>query len=170
MMEIVRTVDGEISAHFEAVELDLLRLATTQLIELLTDASDDPDVAGSDPAIQRMLPDAYLTDPEAAAEFRRFTADDLMAGKIHNATTVFDSLTTAQDSADAAEFAVIVLTPDQVQSWLRTLTDLRLTLAARLKITPDGRFGLQGSDAAFLGELYEWLGMVQESVVYAIDR
>lgn len=180
MMDIVRTIDGDITARLEPVEVDLLRLATGQLVDLLTEAQSDPVAADTDPAIRRLLPDAYLSDPEAAAEFRRYTAGDLVAGKIRNAGVVLACLDEAEegdsepddsetDDSETDGTTAVPLSTEQVLCWLRTLTDLRLTLATRLKISADGRIGLRGNDAAFLTELYEWLGMVQESLVYAID-
>ena len=186
-----------VSARFEAVEIDLLRLAATQLVDLLEAATTDPQSAISDPAFRRLLPDGYRDDPEAAAEFRRFTSDDLLAAKVRNARSVLGTLTHAPGFAspgfDAAgrelsdlelmhetdaEASVpeddqpavaITLTATAAQAWLRTLTDLRLTLGERLQVSPDGTPQLRGDDAEFLGGLYDWLGMVQESLVHAID-
>jgi len=204
-----------VSARFEAIEIDLLRLAVTQLVDMLDAATTDPQSALTDPAFQRLLPDAYRDDAEAAAEFRRFTSDDLLAAKVRNARTVLESLrnapghdspgfasgepdtvesnTVESDTAETAvaeqadpgpvfetdaaasverdniDTAAITLDAGAVQAWLRTLTDLRLTLAERLLIGADGDMRLAGAEASFLGGLYDWLGMVQESLVYAID-
>ncbi|TFD47283.1 DUF2017 family protein [Cryobacterium frigoriphilum] len=186
-----------VSARFEAIEIDLLRLATTQLVDMLDAATTDPQSALTDPAFQRLLPDAYRDDAEAAAEFRRFTSDDLLAAKVANARSVLDTLneapgfdspgfdsegreqtdleliseteTDASVALDDTETVAITLDAVAVQAWLRTLTDLRLTLAERLLIGPDGEIRLEGEEASFLGGLYDWLGMVQESLVYAID-
>lgn len=63
----------------------------------------------------------------------------------------------------------VTLDPNAVQAWLRSLTDLRLTLADRLQISPDGVVHLATEDTPFLRELYDWLGMLQEELVYSID-
>ena len=63
----------------------------------------------------------------------------------------------------------VVLHPAQVQSWLRTLTDLRLVVADRLQVDPNGVPQLHDEESQVLGDVYDWLGMVQESLVYAID-
>lgn len=56
------------------------------------------------------------------------------------------------------------------QAWLRTLTDIRLTLAARLGIDLDDELGNQSSDeAVMMRQVYDWLGYVQESLVSALD-
>lgn len=175
---------GTVTAQFEPVEIGLLRLAASQLIDLLEAAETHALGTSDDPALRRLLPDAYTDDPEAAAEFRRFTADDLLERKVRNARCVLASLgeepldeiadepgdAELGAAADAAEQPVtIALDPDDVQSWLRTLTDLRLTLAERLEIGPDGVPQLSDDEAPFLHDVYDWFGMVQESLVYAID-
>ena len=47
----------------------------TQFAELLEDADDAPP---DDPAIARLVPDAYADDAEAAQEFRDLTERDLL--------------------------------------------------------------------------------------------
>jgi hypothetical protein len=174
---------GTVTAQFEPVEIGLLRLAASQLIDLLEAAETHALGTSADPALRRLLPDAYTDDPEAAAEFRRFTADDLLERKVRNARCVLATLgeepldEIADEPGDAelnataaAEQPVtIALDPDDVQSWLRTLTDLRLVIAERLQVDDRGVPQLHDDQSGFLGEVYDWLGMVQESLVYAID-
>lgn len=80
-----------------------------------------------------------------------------MERKRSNASAVIHSLATPTVSLDAAA----------VQSRLRTLTDLRLALAARLQIEEDGDTGL--GDEAML-TIYDWLGWLQGSLVEVIDE
>lgn len=186
-MRFARDASGAVSALFFPVEIELLRLAVTQLLELLDAAGSHALGASADPAVRRLLPDAYRDDAEAAAEFRRFTADGIIDRKELNARTVLAALgdEPAGGSVDDEELVddgelvdaegedalpVLVLLDDAaVQAWLRTLTDLRLTLAERLEISPDGVQHLDAEEAPFLAGVYDWLGMVQESLVYAID-
>ena len=182
-MRFARDASGAVSALFFPVEIDLLRLAVAQLLELLGAAGSHALGASADPAVRRLLPDAYRGDAEAAAEFRRFTADGIIDRKELNARTVLASLgdEPAGGSLDEEELVadadededalpvVILLDDAAVQAWLRTLTDLRLTLAERLEISPDGAVQLDAEEAPFLSSVYDWLGMVQESLVYAID-
>ena len=166
--------DGMLLGRFEPIEADLLRLATTQLLEMLDSGTTDPQLAASDGVFGRLLPDAYRDDDEAAAEFRRFTATGLLERKAQNAQIVLDSLgasepDTVTSDSEERQPVMVSVDPDAVQAWLRSLTDLRLTLADRLQISPDGVVHLATEDTPFLGELYEWLGMLQEELVYAID-
>ncbi|MBG6213752.1 MAG: DUF2017 domain-containing protein [Cryobacterium sp.] len=174
---------GALLGRFEPIEVDLLRLATSQLVDMLDAGAADPQLAASDGVFGRLLPVAYPDDAAAAADFRRFTATDLLKRKAQNAQIVLGSLGTdpasAADAASEGDTAgldtedrqpvTISLDADAVQAWLRSLTDLRLTLADRLQISPDGVVHLVGDDARFLGELYDWLGMLQEELVYTID-
>jgi len=181
-VNVERNTDGGLTAWFAPVEVELLRLATGQLVELLDGAHGATEAAASDPAIRRLLPDAYSDDPEAAEEFRRFTADTLLERKIESAVLVRDALANVQgvddvvpsqtqsprpDDTDSHE--LVVIDAPAVFSWLRALTDLRLTLAERLQMSPDGEIHLEGEEAEFLNDLYDWLGMVQESFIYTID-
>jgi len=126
----------------------------------LTQDASLPD----DPALARLLPDAYRDDPEAASEFRRYTEKDLRAGKVAAANTVLETL--------PAGGGRISLSEVQAQVWLRALNDIRLALGVRLGITED--VGEEMSrirpDNPRYGVLavYDWLSVMQESLVHAL--
>jgi hypothetical protein len=60
-----------------------------------------------------------------------------------------------------------------VQSWLRALTDIRLSLAVRLGIESeeDTQLVAQSGDDAIvaMSDIYEWLGYVQETLISALE-
>lgn len=143
--------DGDhLVAAFTGPERALLADLMDQLVGMLTDRTAE------DPAIARLLPDAYPDDVEAAAEFRRFTEESLVDRKIANARAVRDSLGDGN----------VRLSPDLVQSWLRTATDSRLVLASRLGIQRDDD---EGTGDPFLSEVYHWLGYLQSSILDALE-
>jgi len=158
-------VTTQLAAHESAILADLAR----QLIELLENrAAESPadllyaqlGIGGPadpplDPALARLLPDAYRGNQEAASEHRQLTELSLLERKVGNARAVIESL------SDPG-----ALTEGQLQSWLRTLTDLRLTLAARLQIETDDDEGI--GDDAMLG-VYDWLGYLQGSLIEVIE-
>ena len=159
--------DGEtVTARFTPDERALLSGLARQLVLLLEErAAESPadllyaqlGIGGAsapplDPALARLLPDAYRDDSEAASEHRRFTELGLVDRKVANALTVIRVL---REQA-------VVLDDSDVQAWLRHLTDLRLVLAARLQIEDDGDEGT-GDDA--LLDLYDWLGYLQGTLV-----
>jgi hypothetical protein len=67
----------------------------------------------------------------------------------------------------------VELDDDEVQSWLRALTDIRLSLAVRLGIESeeDTELVAQSDDEAIvaMSDIYEWLGYVQETLISALD-
>ena len=119
-----------------------------------------------DPVLQRLLPDAYTGDPEAAGEFRKFTESSLREAKKYFAQTLLDTLPPGGGR--------VKLTGDQARDWMRALNDVRLMFGVRLEVTEDFEEQLAALSpddprvAAF--EVYGWLGAVQESLVRALDR
>ncbi len=163
--------DGaDIVARFTAAEVELLRELASQVTELLSDRAGDATgdmllaqlgIGGSstppdDPALARLLPDAYRDDDDAASEHRRLTETSLVDRKIANAATMSESLGSGS----------VRLTPDVVQSWLRSLTDLRLVIAARLGIQHDND---EGVGDPFLQDVYHWLGYLQGSMLELLE-
>ena len=120
----------------------------------------------ADPAVARLLPDAYQDDPEKAAEFRKYTESSLREAKKYFAQTLLETL--------PPEGGKIRLTGDQARDWLRALNDIRLMFGVRLEVTEDFEDQLAALDPndprlpAF--EVYGWLGAVQESLVHALAR
>jgi Domain of unknown function (DUF2017) len=150
-----------------AVELTIHeRMLLASLLEQLVDVLFDD----SDPAMQRLLPDAYRDDEEAAAEFRRFTAEGLAERKIANARSVLDAVGNNVEGVQEPEDRVIVLDDAHAQQWLRALADLRLIIANRLGIEHDDDEGRADDAAVPLQQSYLWLGELQESIVQALDK
>ena len=148
-----RHQDGSISAKIDRDEALLLQSLASQLATLLQSPDD------GDPAVIRLLPDAYPDDADASAEFRRFTQDGLVERKLHNATLVTTTLSAAADSGELS------LNPNETVAWMKALTDIRLTLASRLGIERED----DRSADVVLQDLYDWLGFVQNSLVEALD-
>ncbi len=82
----------------------------------------------SDPAVARLLPDAHRDDPEAAAEFRRYTEAGLRERK--RAGLEVARRTLGREGA-------IVLDDDEARAWVVALTDVRLVLASRVGLETD---------------------------------
>lgn len=163
--------DGDrVTARFTPGERELLSELAHQLVALLTERAAQspadvlyaqlgiggPATGPLDPALARLLPDAYRNDAEAASEHRRLTELGLVDRKAANALAVIRAL----------EGDAVALDPADVQAWLRHLTDLRLVLAARLQIEDDGDEGR--GDAPVL-DLYDWLGYLQGTLVECLE-
>jgi hypothetical protein len=194
-----RASGGEIVAGFEAVEAQVLRSFVRQVRELLE--PDDQDDSGqpvdpleeltglhagpgptrpTDPALARLLPDAYgpggevaesgeqvtpeETDERNSAEFRRLTEHDLRSGKMADAEGLLGSLPKSGGR--------VVLEEEQAHQWLRTLNDVRLALGTRLGVSEDStqefdRLPADDPDSTAY-ELYVWLSILQESLLSAL--
>lgn len=120
----------------------------------------EPRQAPKDDVLARLLPDGYRKDPEAAAEFRRYTERDLRDRKVGAATAVLSTLGSG---------GKITLDADQAQAWLLLLNDLRLAIGTRLSITEDYEAVIEslGADDPQrpMYELYEWLTWLQDSLI-----
>jgi hypothetical protein len=173
--------DGGVTARLTGDEAAALRNLSGQLVAMLLDRSTQVqgdaaavlyaqagigggEHAPLDPALARLLPDAYLEDPDAASEHRHLTERGIVDRKIQNARRL------AADLDSDRSPVVVRLDEAAVQAWLRTLTDLRLTLAARLEIVEDGDEGRADdeSDLAML-TIYDWLGYLQGSLVDCVS-
>lgn len=158
----------------DEVETSILRSLAVQLLELIgpgedrsapADAleallTDGPTEPPQDAALARLFPDAYDDDTGAAAEFRRFTENDLRDRKRQDAITVVRTLDTGGP--------VLKLTPEESRRWLGTLNDLRLAIGTRLEVTEDDSelYRLPDSDPRKpMVMAYLWLGGLQESLV-----
>jgi len=168
-----------VSADLDPGEAALLAALAEDLLSLLGEgappASDDPlaalvglssgpVTAPQDPALARLLPDAYADDDAAAADFRRFTEQDLRAGKRASARAVLTTLAPLLGRGGR-----LSLDRDQADAWLGTLNDLRLVLGTRLEVTEDTDLDVP-EDAPHAQALlvYGWLGWLQESLLSCI--
>jgi hypothetical protein len=161
-----RDRDGTLAAAFDDEEVQVLISITGELIGILAPAAEAASTQLGLKVRRRLLPDAYAEDPEAAAEFRRFTEPDLLARKSQNAEVLQSSLT---KGSRRRERLAIRLDAAETQSWLRCLTDLRLTLATALDIFEDGDEGSVTPENEYSLAIYHWLGYVQESILEALE-
>jgi len=153
----------------EVTRMEAAHLAglVTQFAELMEDAAS----SSGDPAIARLVPDAYADDDAASEDFREMTERDLLERRRQDAGEVLGSLSEASALPDDAEpgdevlmeLVELRLEPEILRAWLRCLAAIRLVLATRLDIrseedhdVDDPRFGI-----------YEWLGYRLEGLVQA---
>ncbi|MFC9670165.1 MULTISPECIES: DUF2017 domain-containing protein [unclassified Streptomyces] len=186
---------GGAAVALDEVEISIIRSLAVQLMELIGpgpggEAPDDPlaelfaegpSEPPSDPVLQRLFPDAYggpgneeatadQADEQRAhsAEFRRFTENDLRAGKREDALAVIRSLDALTSAGEGG--AVLKLSPEESLRWMRALNDLRLAIGTRLDITDeedtDLLYRLPDEDPRKpMVMAYLWLGGLQETLV-----
>jgi len=189
MIPFYRESTGLITASFTAVEAELISSLATQVAGLLGSVaarSDDPELAGTgiggsterddDPAIARLLPNAYNDDTDASREFRQLTERGLASRKIDNAVALLHSLapiaaaTAGLASESDDDEQQIELDDPAALAWMRALTDIRLTIAARLGLVADNDvIDEDDEQSVVLLDVYSWLGAVAESLVQAVD-
>jgi hypothetical protein len=159
-----RRSDTVCVARFTRQEAQVLRQCVAELATILSN-HPDPD----DPAIERLFPDVYPEDPEAADEFRRLTEEDLKAAKLDQAKTVLSDLLEAGGEVRLDEAAA--------DRWLRALTDVRLTLGTRLGVEDDTDIESELDEAVLRDptsprvsqlSVYAYLTFLQESLVGAL--
>ncbi|MCT7353898.1 DUF2017 domain-containing protein [Streptomyces sp. 15-116A] len=185
---------GGAAVALDEVEISIIRSLAVQLMELIgpgpaEDAGADPlaelfaegpSEPPADPVLRRLFPDAYC-DPEGApspkaaeeqqaysAEFRRYTENDLRAGKRENALAVIRSLDALTSAGEGG--AVLKLSPEESRRWLGALNDLRLAIGSRLHIDDeddtDVLYRLPDDDPRKpMVMAYLWLGGLQETLV-----
>ncbi|MET9435202.1 DUF2017 domain-containing protein [Streptomyces sp. NPDC006551] len=177
---------GGAAVALDEVEVSILRSLAVQLMELIGPGdepvegedplaalfAEGPSEAPTDPALKRLFPDAYGDEDEelraAAADFRRYTENDLRARKREDALAVVRSLDALSSSGEGG--TVLKLTADESRAWLGALNDLRLTIGTRLEVTDEDEGGelyrLPDSDPRKpMVMAYLWLGALQESLV-----
>ncbi|MFE0257900.1 MAG: DUF2017 domain-containing protein [Streptomyces sp.] len=187
---------GGAAVALDDVEISIIRSLAVQLLELIgpgpaEDAPDDPlaelfaegpSEPPADPVLRRLFPDAY-GDPEGtpqakeaeeqrahSAEFRRYTENDLRAGKRDNALAVVRSLDELSSASAGEGGAVLKLSVEESQRWLGALNDLRLAIGSRLDIADeddtDLLYRLPDEDPRKpMVMAYLWLGGLQETLV-----
>ncbi|MFE5895177.1 DUF2017 domain-containing protein [Streptomyces sp. NPDC002285] len=187
---------GGAAVALDDVEISIIRSLAVQLLELIgpgpgEDAPDDPlaelfsdgpSEPPADPVLKRLFPDAY-GDPEGtpqakeaeeqrahSAEFRRYTENDLRAGKRDNALMVVRSLDGLSTASAGEGGAVLKLSLEESQQWLGALNDLRLAIGSRLDIADeddtDLLYRLPDEDPRKpMVMAYLWLGGLQETLV-----
>ncbi|WP_406148595.1 DUF2017 domain-containing protein [Streptomyces sp. NBC_01012] len=182
------TPGGGASVALDEVEIAILRSLAVQLLELIGPGdepvegedplaalfAEGPSEPPSDPALARLFPEAYGDEDkelrEASAEFRRFTEKDLRTRKREDGLVVVRTLDALSPVTDGG--AVLALTPEESQHWLRSLNDLRLTIGTRLEVSDEDEgqdgslYQLPDSDPRKpMVMAYLWLGALQETLI-----
>jgi hypothetical protein len=188
---VKRTRRGVI-VSFDEVEASLLRHLVGEVRDLLGDGEQLPSAPGNgsglptdaelalltglagtaapaeepetpeDPALARLLPDAYRDDPDAAGEFRRLTEVSLRRDKV----TAAERLLAALPGDGAGE---VRLDEETTESWLSTINDVRLALGTRLEVSEEMAEPDPEDPDAPAYVVYLWLTELQGVLVEVAD-
>ena len=132
--------------------------AAADPLEELVGMSTAPVAAPDDPAVQRLLPDAYADDA-AAQEFRRLTDTELRGVKVAALQRMLTDIGVGR--------ADVALDAEAAQAWVQALNDVRLVVGTRLDVQEDmpRRRLPAGDPRAALFVVYDWLTAVQDRLV-----
>ncbi len=190
-MRLLPLPDGSLRLRLDFDEAHLLDQLVGQLIDLLRSHSGtalDPDplfasleVGGSDeipedPALARLFPDAYEGDSEAS-QFRRVTEQGLLNRKLQDALAVSGELgVEAVAGLDASnvepEQVEVQITAQSLPVWVRTLTALRLAIAARIGLSAESDHAQLSTDESTRGTVlvYDWLAAIIDSILRIVSE
>lgn len=152
LSELVETLESHREANGEldplAIELEIGGSATLP----------------SNPALARLLPNAYADEAEAS-EFRQLTENALLARKLEDALVLQGALASIVPEGEHGKTRLGV---PEIAAWVRTLTALRLTIAAQMGInTSDDQDLLRDSgeqEANFA--ISDWLAALIEIILH----
>jgi hypothetical protein len=132
-------------------------------LAVLTGIRTGPSTRPDDRVLARLLPDFTTEDPDLAAGLRSLHEPALIEAKDAAAALVLDTL---PENGGRLE-----LTPEQADTWLRALNDVRLALGTALDVSEDMPDDIPVDDprGAHLG-VYHWLTFVQDALVQARMR
>ena len=185
-MRLLPLPGAAIRLRLDHDESEVLQHLVNQLIELLqgySGTSLDPDpllanleIGGSDeppsdPALARLFPQAF-EDEEDAAAFRRVTEQGLVNRKLQDAIDVTSMLALGAESLDEDSAVEVDITSASIAAWVRTLTSLRLAIAARIGLDSELDHTRLATDDEHRGTVmvFDWLGAILESVLQmAVD-
>ena len=181
-MRLLPQPDGGLRLRLDFDEAQLLDRLVTQLTDLLQSHSStalDPDplfasleVGGSDaipedPALARLFPDAFEDEGEASA-FRRVTEQGLVNRKLQDALEVTSALGLgAAPRMDDTGSVEVDVTEHTMPAWVRTLTSLRLAIAARVGLERESDHAklLAADETRGTVMVYDWLAAILDSVL-----
>jgi len=183
-MRLLPLPNGSLRLRLDYDEAHLLDQLVGQLIDLLRSHSStalDPDplfasleVGGSDapptdPALARLFPDAYA-EGEDASQFRRITEQGLLNRKLQDALEVSGELgiePSPEAEGSDPEPVEVEITLQTLPAWIRTLTALRLAIAARIGLSAESDHARLEQNESTRGTVlvYDWLAAIIDSTL-----
>jgi len=147
------------------VRVDIDSAESGILIDLLDDfgamldAADPGDaVTARNPVIQRLFPDGYRDDEDAAQEYRDLVVEDLRAARHARLQVCRAEIPAAGGRVE--------LDLEGADRWIRVLNDLRLAFGVQLGVSEETEL----DPADDLAQIYGWLTAVQDTFVTQLMR
>lgn len=168
--------------HDEAAMLDQLIAQLIQLLQSHSSTALDPDplfasleVGGSDetpddPALARLFPDAYA-EGARSGEFRSVTEQGLLNRKLQDAMDVTAALGLGGGAPADGTLVEVDISQSTLPAWVRTVTALRLAIAARIGLvgSEDRPRLLDDEETRGTVLVFDWLAAILESVLAIVE-
>lgn len=186
-MKLIPLPQGGLRLKLEFDEAQLLDGLVEQLMALLDSHSYtalDPDplfarleVGGTDstpedPALARLFPDAF-EDAEEASNFRQLTEQGLVNRKLHDAQAVSSALGLGiLPESDDRPTIEVDITSATMPAWVRTLTSLRIAIAARIGLNAESDHDhlFENEDTRGTVMVYDWLAAILDAVLVTVKE
>lgn len=160
------------SVSMEGVEAYLLPQEAQIFIDIALDlrAIIETPALGEDPVRERLFPRAYLDPTEETAEmtWAAFAHPELLESRVATLIAMIASierLVPAPPDRDAGQLQMVILSPEETESWLKGLNDLRLALGTKLEISDEQTKVDSVDPHAQLREIYDWLTALQQDLL-----
>jgi hypothetical protein len=162
-VKISRTDGGAVRVRLTAPEADTLASLLADLIGALQPDGLDP----GDPVYQRLYPDGYQDNPQAADAFRSLTESSLQQERRERAEQCLAGLVAA--GVVARRKFDVTLDAEAAERWLQVLNDMRLAIGTRIGVTEeDESFDFRPDEPDSMPRaLYAYLTGVQDALVRA---
>lgn len=144
-----RRRDGSYAVNLGENERNLLEDLAGQLKELLTTDS---------PALRRLFPPPYGDDDERNQGYAVLAGSELVEKRLAGLDLV--TATLRRDE----------LSEEEVETWMRSINDMRLVLGTLLDVTEEGDVPADDDPRAPMYAAYEYLGMLLERIVHSLSR
>lgn len=160
------------SVTMEGIEAYLFEQEAQIFVDIAMDlrAIMETPALGEDPVRERLFPRAYLDPTEETAEmaWAAFAHPELLESRVATLITMVGSierLAPAPPDRDAGELKMVLLSPEETESWLKGLNDLRLALGTKLGISDEEADVDPVDPHAQLREIYDWLTALQQDLL-----
>jgi Domain of unknown function (DUF2017) len=144
-----RLRNGRYAVNLSPDERGLLENLVGQLEELLTTDS---------PALRRLFPPPYGDDDERNQGYAVLAGSELVEKRLAGLELVTATLHEDELSAE------------QIETWMRSINDIRLVLGTLLDVSEDDDGPAADDPAAAMYAAYEYLGMLLDRIVHALSR
>ena len=169
---VVAMRTNRFAVSLEGIEAYLFDQEAKIFVDIANDlrAIIETPALGDDPVRERLFPRAYLDPTEETAEmtWAAFAHPELLESRVATFVMLIKTLERLEPAPldrDAGEMKYVLLSPEETESWLKGLNDLRLALGTRLNIQDEQENTQSVDPHVALREIYDWLTYLQQDLL-----